>query len=227
LPLRARGYGVVPHSAPPAGRWRDAQHWQRRVWGVAPADKKVGTRRCGDVTTAHGRGRTWPAASPTSRCGRRSGERDVGGRRPGRHPPPRIYSAVVVTAAMPVLAYPTWGKLIGAPGLPPFGCLRVKPWQRRVGGVAPVDDKVGKIRVGDAATVHRPCELRRSGAGAPSCGLESRGVHRRTAGTPEPIFNVDESPAGRPFNADAVPASWKACRPWGSGSYRHGCCRLR
>jgi len=99
---------------------------------------------------------------------------------------------------------------------PPAGGWRdAQHWQRRVGGVAPVDDKVGKRRVGDAATAHWPCRLRRSGAGAPSCGLESRGVRRRTAGTPEPIVNVDESPAGRRPNADAVPAGAVGVSPVG------------
>jgi len=118
----------VPHagdadwcSAPSPVGWRDAQYCKRRVWGVAPADDKIGTRRGGDATTPHGRGGTRPAALPTHRCGRRCGDQDVGGRRRGRIPPPRIYSAVVVTAAMPVLAYPTKGTLIGAQRLPQWG----------------------------------------------------------------------------------------------------------
>jgi len=110
-------------SAPSAVGWRDAQYGQRRVGGVAPADDKVGTRRGGDVTTAHGRGETRPAALPSRRCGRRCGDRDVGGRRRGRLSPPRIDSAVVVTAAMPVLAYPNRGTLIGAQRLPPWGAV--------------------------------------------------------------------------------------------------------
>jgi len=137
--LGRRGHGGdagagVPHagdadwcSAPPPVGWRDAQHWKRRVWGVAPAD-----------ATPHGRGGTRPAALPTRRCGRRCGDREVGGRRRRRLPPPRIDSAVVVTAAMPVLAYPTRGTLIGAQRLPPWdgrtpstGSVAYGAWPRR------------------------------------------------------------------------------------------------
>jgi len=225
--LGRRGHGGdagsgVPHagdadwcSAPPDGGWRDAQHWQRRVGGVAPADVKVGTGRGGDATTAHGRGGTRPAAFLTRRCGRRCGDRDVSGRRRERLPPPRIDSAVAVTAAMPVLAYPTRGTPIGAQRLPPWEWRDDQHWQRRVGGVAPADDKVGKRRGGDATTAHRACQLRRSGASAPSCGSESMGVRRRRAGTPEPIVSVEESPAGRRPHADAVPAGAVGVSPVG------------
>ena len=190
----------------PPWEWRDDQHRQRRVGGVALAYDKVGTRRGGDATTAHWRGGTRPAASPTRRYRRQCLDQDVGGLRRGRLPLPRIDSAVAVTAAMPVLAHPTWGMLIGAQRLPQWRWRGDQHWQRRVGRVAPLDDKVLTRRGGDAVTAHRPWKLRQSGADAPSCGPESTGVRCRPAGTPEPIVNVDESPAGRRPHVDEVPA---------------------
>jgi len=154
-------------SAPHLVAWRAAQYWQRRVGGVAPADDKVGTRRGGDVTTPHRRGGTRPAALPTRRCGRRCGDRDVGGRRRGRLPPPRIDSAVVVTAAMPVLAYPTRGTLIGAQRLPPWGggtpstgSVASGAWPRRTtrsgrDGVATLQQRIGQVECGEAALARR------------------------------------------------------------------------
>ena len=168
--LGRRGHGGdagagVPHagdadwcSAPPAVGWRDAQYWQRRVGGVAPADDKVGTRRGGDATTPHGRGKTRPAALPTRRCGRRCGDRDVGGRRRRRLPPTRIDSAVVVMATMPVLAYSTRGTLIGAQrllpwdgGTPSTGSVAYGAWPQRTkrsgrDGVATPQRRMGAVK---------------------------------------------------------------------------------